>query len=173
MAAQARRAQIARIDAAADAYMAAHPVDMDYEVADVMVDVGGRRTDSPNFFGHASIAVTGGGIYSFGTDTKLGISVSDFVSNQFQLRDQTLYFIKTTPTQDAKMLQYPGSQQDNIGYFDNCAYRTYSTLQAGGVETLTPMLTPWAVGGNLTILRTLSVYVPRGGTVPDLSPFEH
>mgnify|MGYP001300114037 FL=1 len=33
MAAQAQRAQIARIDAAADAYMAANPANMDYEVA--------------------------------------------------------------------------------------------------------------------------------------------
>jgi hypothetical protein len=57
-------------------------VDNSPTVADILVDVGGQRTDSWNIFGHVSIAVTGGGIYSFGTGTVLGGSVADFVSSQ-------------------------------------------------------------------------------------------
>jgi RHS repeat-associated protein len=45
---------------------------------DALVIVGGQRSDSYNVFGHIAIAVTGGGIFSFGNGTSLGSSVSAY-----------------------------------------------------------------------------------------------
>ena len=100
---------------------------------DALVIIGGQRSDSLNVFGHVSVAETGGGIYSFGTATSLGSSVSGFVNSQSDARSQTLYTIKTTPQQDAAMISYRRSQTDNRGLVDNCAARTCQALNAGGI----------------------------------------
>lgn len=81
--------------------------DGQYWSADVMVDVGAQRGDSwVNIFGHMSIATTDSGMYSFGTGTAAGASVTNFVTNQAGARDQTLYMFQTTPEQDAAIQSY-------------------------------------------------------------------
>lgn len=99
-----------------------------------------------------AIAVTGGGVYSFGTATPLGSSVSQYVNSQAGVRSQTIYTIKTTLEQDAQMLRYLRSQSDNIGIIDNCAVRTCQALNAGGIlNNLATAITPSAVEFQLLI----------------------
>jgi RHS repeat-associated protein len=119
---------------------------------DALVIVGGRRSDSYNVFGHIAIAVTGGGIFSFGNGTSLGSSVSAYLNSQSQLRSQTLYTIQTSPQQDAAMLSYLQAQSDNIGLVDNCAARTCGALNAGGVlDSLVTARTPGAVEAQIAM----------------------
>jgi RHS repeat-associated protein len=109
---------------------------------DAMVIIGDRRSDSWNIFGHTSIAITGAGLYSFVTDTPCGASVANFLRTQAQYRNQTVYFVKTSPEQDKKMLQYLqqfGQCKTVPLYPDNCANRTEQALGAGGVPLLDPL----------------------------------
>lgn len=101
-----------------------------------VVVVGGPSPSSPdnssgNPLGYASIAVTGGGIYSFGTGYKdsngifhqeLGTSFTDFLHRQAEYRDSTLYVLNTTPDQEKAILDYLKKQSPKIEkYPDNCA----------------------------------------------------
>jgi RHS repeat-associated protein len=134
---------------------------------DALVIVSGRRSDSYNVFGHVSIAVTGGGIFSFGTGTAMGSSVSTFVNSQSQVRSQTLFTIQTSPEQDAAMLSYLRAQSDNIGLVDNCAARTCGALNAGGVLNLATARTPDAIATQMYMsgLSPDRVNVPQNTSV--------
>lgn len=137
---------------------------------DALVIVGGQRSDSLNIFGHVSIAVTGGGIYSFGTGTTLASSVASFVSSQSNSRAQTLYVIKTTPQQDVAMLGNLRGQQDNIGLWDNCAARTCQALNAGGLlANIMTARTPDAVAAQIIMsgAEFQAIRVPPNTSVPE------
>jgi uncharacterized protein RhaS with RHS repeats len=169
------------------AYVRSRPtMQSDSTGLDAYVVVGGERSDSWNVFGHASIAVTGGGLYSFGTNSACGASVADFLRSQAQVRDQTAFLIKTSPAQDKQMLKYlqQFGQCKTVPLFpDNCASRTENALRAGGV----PLDDPY-FGGNpapfpASLLRSLLILsaaggaqataIPQGSTnIPDVSGFE-
>ena len=102
---------------------------------DLLVILGAQRPDSYNVFGHVGIAVTGAGIFSFGNDTPLGSSTTDYLTAQSQLRLQEVFRIPTTPEQDAAALEYLRQFTDKNGVdkIDNCANRAYSALVAAGV----------------------------------------
>ena len=55
----------------------------------------------PNPFGHVGAAVSDYGMASYGNNTPLGGSVSDYLSSQGQKRNQQVTIIPTTPEQDA------------------------------------------------------------------------
>ena len=57
-----------------------------------------------NPFGHVAIGFSGKGIYSFGTGTPQGSSVTDYVNSQNEYRDSRAYIIETTPKQEAIMM---------------------------------------------------------------------
>jgi uncharacterized protein RhaS with RHS repeats len=150
---------------------------------DAIVVYGGYRWGW-NPFGHVSIAVTGGGLYSFGTGNKCGDLVGQFLLQQANVRNQTVFQIKTSPAQDAQILKYlqQFSQCKTAGKLDNCAYRTQQALQAADIRLNDPILgvpgdTP---GSLLQALLTLqaagqvtAVQIPQG-TVPsiDVSSYE-
>jgi hypothetical protein len=153
---------------------------------DAYVVVGGQRNDSWNVFGHASIAVTGGGMYSFGTNTACGASVADFLRSQSKVRDQTAFLIKTSPAQDKQMLKYlqQFGQCGTVPLFpDNCANRVEGALRAGGVPLDDPYFGGDAAPFPASLLRSLlilsatggaqAVSIPQGSpNIPDVSGFE-
>jgi len=130
-------------------YVAQNPVSwIDPRGLDLLVILGAMRPDSFNVFGHVGIAVTGGGVFSFGNDTNLGSSTTDYLKSQSQLRLQEVFRIPTTPEQDAAALQYlrQFTDKNDVDKIDNCADRTYSALTAAGV--------PVRIEGG-------GVYIPR------------
>ena len=159
------------------AYVAGNPLEyVDPLGLDIAVVVGGQRTDSYNIAGHVADAVTGGGIYSFGTGTPLGSSLTDYLTLQSEFRNQVIYDIKTTPDQDAAALAYLQSQKDDIGKLDNCAFRTYQSLRNAHVPIREPVApTPAALQHVLDLLvrqgLATATYVPINGQIPDLSGF--
>jgi hypothetical protein len=153
---------------------------------DAYVVVGGQRDDSWNFFGHASIAITGAGLYSFGTNSACGASLTDFLRSQSAVRNQTAFLIKTSPAQDKQMLTYlqQFSQCKTVPLFpDNCASRVENTLRAGGVPLVDPYFGGDAEPFPASLLRSLLILsaaggaqataIPQGSTsMPDVSSFE-
>jgi hypothetical protein len=153
---------------------------------DALVIIGGYQGGN-NPFGHASIAITGAGLYSFGTGNRCGDDVSKFLLEQSQVRNQTIFTIKTSPAQDAQMLRYlqQFSNCKDVGKLDNCAARTEGALQSAGFLLLDPTdsfgsVTPFpqSLLQALFVLQGIgqasSVYAPQG-TIPsvDVTSFEH
>jgi RHS repeat-associated protein len=153
------------------------------------VIIGGPSPSSPdnssgNPFGHASIAFTGNGVYSFGTHTDPGSSLTDFLKKQASYRDSTVYILNTTPEQEKAMMDYLKKQNPNIQkYPDNCAHRSAEALKAGGAApsdlTRMPHSDSFDLGENVNgdwpslIGETLQndpgvlqISVPKGTTLP-------
>ncbi|EBQ2139514.1 RHS repeat-associated core domain-containing protein [Salmonella enterica] len=53
-----------------------------------LILVGGSTKGNP--FGHAALAFSGHGVYSYGTKTKFGSKVTDYLASQLSYRDTTL-----------------------------------------------------------------------------------
>ena len=102
-----------------------------------LVIVGGPTPSNP--FGHVALATTGSGIYSYGTGTALGSSVTDYLLQQAGYRDSTAYLINTTPDQEAAILAQLQGYTDNLppvpsaDSSDTCASRTNSALRQGNM----------------------------------------
>jgi hypothetical protein len=114
---------------------------------DTAVAIGGGRwdgwTDIPNPLGHASLALTGQGTFSFGTTTPQGTNFTTFLADQSGHRFTNVYILKTTSAQEAAMKRslensakkgsLPNIFKDPAGaHNDNCATRTADALRAGG-----------------------------------------
>lgn len=170
------------------AYVGSRPISaIDSIGLDALVIIGDRRSGSINVLGHVSIAVTGGGLFSFGTGDRCGGPVLSFLQSQAQARDQLMIRIPATKDQDARMLQYLrqfGSCLSVPVLPDNCAARVESALLAGGVPLEDPAysgvpapLPASLVRALLTLAytgRASGVTVPQGGQVTyDVSQFEH
>jgi len=83
---------------------------------------------SGNPFGHVAISFTGRGIYSFGNTTPLGSSLISYMIREMPRRNTSVYIINTTRTQENRMVSFIRRYRDDLGYYDNCAYRTANTL---------------------------------------------
>jgi RHS repeat-associated protein len=145
---------------------------------DLMVITGGWNGGF-NVLGHSSIAVTGAGVYSYGTGvtTPLGASASGFLSAQAGTRNQTITIIPTTPEQDALALQYLNAHPDEqgVGYLDNCSSRTQGALDAAGMSLQDPatlgLTSPPSTPGNAgasaaTVQGATTIYIPKNGAIP-------
>ncbi|KAB8194407.1 hypothetical protein FKV24_005780 [Lysobacter maris] len=100
---------------------------------------GGPVGDNP--FGHVAIAVSGSDVYSFGTATPFGSSISSYLLDQAERRDSTVFIINTTPEEEAKIMDYlrsrvgdplpavPGPDSD-----DTCATRTNEASRVAGMH---------------------------------------
>ncbi|QQZ27762.1 RHS repeat protein [Thiothrix subterranea] len=123
----------------------------------IYLDLLGEKTavihngmTSGNPFGHSAIAFTRAGIYSFGNSTPRASSLIGYTAREMPRRNTTMTIINTTYAQEQRMLsfinRYSGSME-SIGYYDNCAYRTSSTLDKlyqdlSFFQRLSP--TPWS-----------------------------
>lgn len=150
---------------------------------DTVVLIGGGTSGNP--FGHAAIGFTGQGVYSYGTGTPLGGSLTDYLNSQAQYRDSTAYVLKTTPEQEAQMLNeilkyrktpLPDPRKDPWGAAnDTCATRTQNALEAGGINSiLAPYTSPFPsyIGGIAARNATSTISISRGsGVTSGLSSF--
>ncbi len=111
----------------------------------------GRGTSS-NPFGHVAIAYTGQGVYSYGTGTFPGTSLTDYLASQAAYRDSTVYILPSTSNQEAlmkdKIMEYDGKKlpdplSDPLDPLqDTCATRTQSALDVGGFPSDLPFISP-------------------------------
>jgi RHS repeat-associated protein len=85
-------------------------VDHNGKWPDIAIIENGPTQGNP--IGHTAIAVTGQGVFSFGNNTKLGSSLTDYVKREAPRRDTTITIIKTTPAQDKAAVDAALKQDD-------------------------------------------------------------
>ena len=110
---------------------------------DIAIIENGPTEGNP--IGHTAIAVTGNGVFSFGTNTELGSSLTGYVDREAARRNTTIYIIKTTPEQDAAAVQEALRQDSNGGIgicSDNCTSRSNVILDAAGIPKAPPTVNP-------------------------------
>jgi hypothetical protein len=128
-----------------------------------------NKSTSGNPFGHAALAVTGGGVYSFGNTTPLGSSLTDYLAREAARRDTEIRIIETTTEQERQILDYLRRQKDDVGYFDNCSVRSTNALRAGGVQIpYGNPLFPEILRRTMDSLPGTTVTIPRYGDVPSI-----
>jgi RHS repeat-associated protein len=113
-------------------------VDHDGKAPNIAIIENGPTQGNP--IGHTAIAVTGQGVFSFGNNTKLGSSLTDYVQREAPRRDTTITIIKTTPEQDKAAVDAALKQDQKGGinkYPDNCAERSNAILDAAGIPPAT------------------------------------
>lgn len=162
------------------AYVEGNPVSkIDPSGLDAVVIYGAATSSNP--LGHAAIAITGQGVYSYGTGTKPGTNLTDYLLSQADYRNSIAYIIKTTSEQDEAMLQYLNSlnpllpavpSQDSS---DTCAARTNEALRHAGMydprSPITSLLlgnsSPFPIDSAVTAKAYASgvVKIPIGTTI--------
>jgi hypothetical protein len=97
----------------------------------------GAASEPPNPFGHVALAITGEGVWSYGTMHPLGSSVIAYIKEQETKRNQRIYPIPATPEQDAAALNYlkslPPGEMEGVRT-DNCSTRTSTALFEAGFD---------------------------------------
>ena len=150
-----------------------------------------------NPVGHTALCISGAGVFSFGNNTPLGSSCTDYLKKQASRRDTIVRIIHTTPAQDAAALAYlrsfgnsglPKTSSPTGDVNDNCATRANNALDAAGIPMVdsagNPVIFPWQVpaprglpgtAGNRAAAAGGTPYlIPQGnpGLPSSLSPFD-
>ena len=88
-----------------------------------------------NAFGHAAAAVTGSGVYSYGTKDPLGSSFTDYLENQATYRDSIIYILPTTKEQDDVFITafMEARKKGGNAIKNNCADMVGAGLKAAGL----------------------------------------
>jgi RHS repeat-associated protein len=122
-------------------YVSNNPVNFwDLLGLETAVQIGMRAPGSINIFGHAAIATSGQGVYSFGTTTDPASSFSDYLAKQAGYRDSMVYVLPTTAKQEKLINDYLSQLQDKLPAVpgkdsgDNCAARTNEALKKAGIN---------------------------------------
>lgn len=155
-------------------YVANNPVNLwDPLGLETAVQIGARAPGSINVFGHAAVATSGQGVYSFGTTTKPASSFSDYLAKQAGYRDSMVYVLPTTPEQEQLINDHLSPLKDNLPAVpgkdssDNCAARTSDALKKAGLdvgENGTPAELQRALEKMVSDGSALRFSVPRGST---------
>lgn len=132
------------------AYAMGNPVKYtDPQGLQTAVILNGTTVSNP--FGHTAIATTGSGVYSYGNDTPLGSSLTEYLQREAPRRNTSVVIINTTPEQEAMINQHlsglPAKLSPRIfGIIpdptDSCATRTHDALSAGGLTD------PYTIGSS-------------------------
>jgi RHS repeat-associated protein len=143
-----------------------------------------------NFAGHVAIAFTGQGVYSYGTGTPFGSSLTAYLASQAAYRSSAVYILNTTPEQEQRMSAYlngnysPQSGQRYSIFNHDCGTAVNGALgsvgigddaivgaaQAGGI--MLPQLPSTAGFIGSTYPGASVIEVPQGAAVPgSLSSF--
>ncbi len=137
---------------------------------DLAVILSGAVEDNP--FGHVAVAITGFGVFSFGTSTPLGSSLADYVASQDAIRKVTVFIAQTDPAADARAYEYLLGNSNPLpppilgpipNMADTCATRTNGALSAAGLpySTRWSSFLPWSVE-ILEHSQTLEIDIPKG-----------
>jgi RHS repeat-associated protein len=150
-------------------YAGDNPVaNIDPDGRDILVIAGGRNTGSPNVFGHVASAVQGYGVASYGNNTPLGSSATQYIQSQSENRDQTVTIIPTSSSQDSKATNFIQStlNQNTTGLIDNCAVKVNLILNAAGVAT-NDIPFPGGTSRDAASLPGATTYlIPKNGEIP-------
>ena len=111
------------------------------------VCIGGMTGVKTNPFGHTALAMTGKGVFSFGTGKAhpLGSSFVDYLKAQSKYRDTMIYVLPTTPAQEKAIEEYlrklDGTPLPEASLTepwkaanDNCNTRTMGALKSAGID---------------------------------------
>jgi len=99
-------------------------------------------TTSGNPVGHTAIATTGSGVFSFGNNTKMGSSLTAYLTREASRRNTDVIIINTTPEQEAEINGFLSGTEDDLPPWifgvlpdpsDSCSTRTSDALNAGGL----------------------------------------
>lgn len=147
---------------------------------DVIVIIGWPIEGGDNPFGHAAISVTGYGTFSWGTEHPDGMSLNEYLEDQIKQRVNSLYWLKTTPEEDAAMVAAFKAER-NKGYSvaqgRTCATAVTAALVAiGAFRNTTPaplMLMRWfELGLSRRPDEVLGVCICKDATGLPLSEWE-
>ena len=134
---------------------------------------------SGNPFGHVAIAFSGEGIYSFGTNTPLGASLTDYLATQSSYRNSEVILLDTTPAQEQTMIQsleskankpLPDPKKNAVAALhDTCATRTRDALAAAGISSIfawpnSPFPSDVAITAEMNGFQAYSL--PLGASIP-------
>jgi hypothetical protein len=113
---------------------------------DIVIIVGCPIPGSANVGGHAAMAVTGHGVFSWGTSDLDGTSLNDYAISQNATRSQCFYWIPTTKEEDLRAIEAFQNERSK-GYSlikqQSCASACCEALMAIGVfknSTIFPMM---------------------------------
>ncbi|MEX1829124.1 RHS repeat-associated core domain-containing protein [Luteibacter sp. CQ10] len=147
-----------------------------------VVLVGNGTVTNP--FGHVALAFTGKGVFSHGTGTKFGSSLTTYLEKQGQYRSTTAYVINTTPEQEKTMMDYMNDEYSERStekcsiLSHDCATAVNGALSSAKVGDELVMATAQAGGILLNNLPSTSatlarsfpgasvLQIPQGGSVP-------
>ncbi len=155
-------------------------------IGDSTLAVGtGGVTGNP--FGHAAVAVSGQGVYSFGTGlADVGGGMRNYLEKQADYRNSTVYLLNTTPGQERKILESlkKADTKPLQKFSDNCSLRSSNALAAAGIGLMNkiptsygfPLLAPVspfpkslerALQDSASDLGIISIEVPKGSALPE------
>ena len=163
------------------AYVGNDPLNnVDPSGLDTAVIVGGPVAGNP--FGHVAIAVTGQGVYSYGTSQPFGSNTTGYLQSQGAYRGSTVIVIPTTPAQEATIVQSMNSVSGTpySVLSNNCATAVVNALGSAGIGL--DLMANGTVGlpnlpttaGNVASMQpgAATTFLPQGGQIPSqLSQF--
>lgn len=146
------------------------------------VAVGAPIPSNP--FGHAAVATTGEGVYSYGTADPVGENFTQYLENQAEYRETTIVVINTTPEQEAAIRAYIDEYiRENYKLIgNNCSTVIADALFAAGVgesslsdPNMGPMSLPTDLLAAVLSMPGATIYtIPPGGLIPSaLTQFNH
>lgn len=131
-----------------------------------------------NPFGHSGVATTGSGIRSYGNDTAIGSSLTEYLQKQAPLRHSVVVVLPTTPAQESRisdfLKKFPEPNR-GIDYDRTCATRVSDAFWEAGLFSNALMSRyPGAYGfprqqldAVLAIPGARVFNIPRNGQIPE------
>jgi RHS repeat-associated protein len=147
---------------------------VDFWGLETAVITGGAVPGNP--MGHTAVTCTKCGTYSFGNNTPLGSSVSNYVTSQSKKRDQTIQILPTTPDEERCIKNYLNTLSPKLPHWttgDTCACRTLEALRRCTNFDLSGMgcMFPGTVSNIVNRSTTRTIYIPKDGPPPNVFEF--
>ena len=154
---------------------------MDLEGLDVAAIIGDQYDDTINIFGHAAMAVTNQGVYSWGTNHEWGHSLYAYLwggstSNGFYIdgevehRNVVIYIIRSDVSHDYKAIN-EFFKVYNKGYSISngrtCATAVSGALHYGlGLKGVNMTIFPWTLKITADKYDSVKITFPQGSSFP-------
>jgi RHS repeat-associated protein len=139
------------------------------------IDPGGLATlvilsgsiDS-NPFGHIAVAVSGSGVYSFGTPHPYGSSTAAYLASQVAERGVQVALLNTTPEQESILKKSMSDHHGGYGFVkNNCSTAVGQAMKEAGLTNSDPSTLPgFTFYDALSIPGAQYFYIPKGGVIP-------
>lgn len=127
-----------------------------------------------NPFGHIAIAVTGSGIYSYGTPNPYGSSTANYISSESAKRMIQIAVLNTTPEQESILKNSMSKDHGKYNVLrNNCSINVGQAMKEAGLTKSDPSTLPgFSFNDALSIPGSQYIFIPKGGSLPpSLAPF--